>query len=119
MPDMAKFNPDTYFDEKEWQKVSGGWSQNISGARVFVKVRWPSSKTDPAACSFYSPDLEPEEYYGWFQARIGDANDRPWDAEKRYAIWKINTNDHPASIFVARDKSPEDNETVSVIHILQ
>ena len=119
LPDLANFNPDVYFQEKSWLQVTDGWVKNISDARVFVQVRWPSSEAKAAACSFYSADLQPEDFYGWFQARIGDANDRAWDAEKRYAIWKINTNDHAASIFVARDKSPENNQTVSVIHILQ
>ncbi len=119
LPDLAEFDPNKYFLDQGWQKNDGLWSNDINGVRVVLKVRWPATESDPAACSFYSADLEPEAYHSWFVARIGEPNDRPWDSADRYAIWKINTNDHGVGIYTARDKSPDTGDTVSVIHILQ
>jgi len=86
---------------------------------MVVKVSWPADHEISAGCSFYSADLEPEDFHGWFVKRIGEANDTAWDPKKRLAIWRIKTNGHRAGIYVARDGHPKTDNTVSVLHILQ
>jgi hypothetical protein len=119
LADLAKSDPSGYFENSGWQREGELWVSNLAGTRIVVKTVWPATQSEAAGCSFYSSDIQPEDYYRWLKERIGEPSDRAWDKEMRCGIWKINTKGRTVSIFAARDKSPETNETVSVLHVLQ
>lgn len=119
LPNLETNDPRSYFSSHGWvwAKDSESFSRTINGANYIVRVAWPASKGQAAACSFETDDVAVVDVYDWLKRRIGKPRDIAWTT-KQIGGWKIETNSHDAGVYLSR-KNDSTKRAGMMLHVLQ